>query len=70
MVYSLLRALERVKKKERKFSSPRGDIDPEKAGYAVGYFDGVDISYIYNNLTQALVGRVRSEEHTSELQSH
>jgi len=51
-------ALEKAKKKDKMFSTPRGDIDPEKAGYAVGYFDGTDLSYIYNNLTQALVGRV------------
>jgi len=52
------KTLKNEKKKKRKFLSARGTINPDKAGYAVGYFDGTNISNIYNNLTDALVGRI------------
>jgi len=50
--------LKKEKKKKKKFFTARGKLDPDKAGYAVGYFDGVNLNNGYNNLTQALLGRV------------
>lgn len=52
------KAFKKAKKKGKKFSTSRGTIDPDKSGYAVGYFDGVNLNNAYSSLTLALVGRV------------
>ncbi len=58
------------KKSKNKFSSSKGGIDPETAGYSVAYVDGEKIDLIYPTLTQALVGKVpgvRLERSTGKL---
>ncbi|MCF6224279.1 MAG: carboxypeptidase-like regulatory domain-containing protein, partial [Flavobacteriaceae bacterium] len=52
------KTLKNEKKKKRKFLSARGTINPDRAGYSVGYFDGINLNNVYGSLTQALVGRV------------
>jgi len=58
------------KKSNRKFSTPRGTIDPETAGFSVAYISGEKIDLIYPTLTQALEGKVagvRIEPSTGKL---
>ncbi|MGV6831988.1 MAG: carboxypeptidase-like regulatory domain-containing protein, partial [bacterium] len=51
--------IERSKKANKKFSTTRGNIDPEKAGYSIGYIDGQKINFaIYQSITQAIQGKV------------
>ena len=50
--------LKQSKKANKKFTSSRGSIDPKKAGFAVSYLDGDEISNINPSIMQALVGRI------------
>ncbi|MBL4905600.1 MAG: carboxypeptidase-like regulatory domain-containing protein, partial [Flavobacteriaceae bacterium] len=51
------KTLELANKRRQKFSTSRGNIDPDRAGYAISFIDGEDIKPIYTSLTQALVGK-------------
>jgi len=62
--------LEDVEKKEKAFSTSKGDIDPKRVGYAIAFVDGEDILPIYASLTEALNGKsagVRIDPGTNKL---
>ncbi|MGV6831276.1 MAG: carboxypeptidase-like regulatory domain-containing protein, partial [bacterium] len=51
--------IKRSKKARKKFSTTRGDIDPDRTGFAVGYIDGTKINFaIYQSITEAIQGKV------------
>jgi len=41
-----------------KFNTSRGEFDPKKAGFAVGYVDGDDIGVFYTSIKEALQGKI------------
>ena len=52
------KALKKFEKKQKKFMTSKGIIDPNKAGYAITYVDGEDISPSYLSITEMLVWKV------------
>ncbi len=52
------KVLEQSKKANETFSTSRGNIDPNRTGYAMSFLGGENISTIYNTLGEALDGKI------------
>lgn len=52
------KVLKMSKKAEQELSTSRGIIDPKRAGFAVGFIDGEEISNAYPNIQEALRGKI------------
>jgi CarboxypepD_reg-like domain len=52
------KVLKLAEKKEKKFKTTMGTIDPVKAGYSISYVDGEDLNLAAGSLVGALLGKV------------
>jgi len=50
--------LTQAKKANENFETSRGNMDPKRTGFTMSYFDGENISAIYNSLGEALDGKI------------
>lgn len=44
--------------KDEKFDTSRGEFDPKRSGFSQTYVDGKDFSNVYENIQQAVVGKI------------
>lgn len=51
--------IKRNEKANKKFESTRGNIDPAKAGFAVGFIDGQKVNFaMYQSISEAIQGKI------------